>query len=69
MRRAASRSRRFVGTAHCQHASRNCFSYSTSSSVIATNSPSFSSNEPGQMRRRILFSAMHSMAEARSVVA
>jgi hypothetical protein len=35
---------------------------------MATNKPSFSSNEPGQMRRRILFSALHSIAAARSVV-
>ena len=40
-----------------------------SSSVIATNSPSFSSKEPGQIRRRIVFSSMHSIADSRSPTA
>src|SRR6266513_4411426 len=40
-----------------------------SSSVSATNSPSFSSNDPGQIARRIAFSSMHSIADSRSFTA
>jgi hypothetical protein len=40
-----------------------------SSSVTATNRPSFSSNVPGQIRRRIVFSSMHSTADSRSLTA
>ena len=40
-----------------------------SSSVIATNSPSFSSNEPGAITRRIRFSSMHSTADSWSFTA
>ena len=35
-----------------------------SSSVTATNNPSFSSNEPGAITRRIRFSSMHSTADS-----
>ena len=40
-----------------------------SSSVIATNSPSFSSNEPGAIRRSSVFSSMHSTADSLSFTA
>jgi hypothetical protein len=40
-----------------------------SSSVRATNSPPFSSNEPGAMWRRMRFSAMHSTADSGSLTA
>ena len=40
-----------------------------SSSVRATNSPPFSSNDPGAMRRRMRFSAMHSTADSGSLTA
>src|SRR5918996_6006123 len=40
-----------------------------SSSVIATNSPPFSSNVPGQIRLRIVFSSMHSIADSASPTA
>jgi hypothetical protein len=40
-----------------------------SSSVRATNSPPFSSKEPGAIRRRMRFSVMHSTAEAGSLTA
>src|SRR5512132_1172163 len=40
-----------------------------SSSVSATNRPSFSSNDPGQIARRIAFSSMHSIADSRSFTA
>ncbi len=40
-----------------------------SSSVMPTNRPSFSSNEPGAMRRRSVFSSMHSTADSLSFTA
>jgi hypothetical protein len=40
-----------------------------SSSVTATNSPPFSSSEPGAIRRIIRFSLMHSVADSRSPTA
>src|SRR5512132_1060264 len=40
-----------------------------SSSVRATNSPPFSAKEPGAIRRRIRFSAMHSAADSGSLTA
>ena len=40
-----------------------------SSSVIATNNPSFSSNEPGAICRRSRFSSMHSTADSWSFTA
>ncbi len=40
-----------------------------SSSVMPTNRPSFSSNEPGAMRRRSMFSSMHSIADSSSFTA
>ena len=40
-----------------------------SSSAIATNRPSLHSSEPGQMRRRIRFSSMHSTADSLSFTA
>ena len=40
-----------------------------SSSVMATNRPSFSSNEPGAMCRRSVFSSMHSTADSLSLTA
>ena len=40
-----------------------------SSSVTPTNRPSFSSNDPGAIRRRSRFSSMHSTADSRSFTA
>ena len=40
-----------------------------SSSQTATNRPSLSSNDPGQIRLRIMFSSMHSTADSRSPTA
>ena len=40
-----------------------------SSSVTATNRPSFSSKEPGAIVRRMRFSSMHSTADSWSFTA
>ena len=70
--RLGSRRSACAGVSRCArmpHASQPSTSgsrYSRSSSSTATNSPSFSSKLPGQMRRSVVFSTMHSIADSRS---
>ena len=58
-----------VGMPDASHPSRNVGRYAISSSVIATNRPSFSSNEPGAISRSSRFSSMHSTADSWSFTA
>ncbi len=69
MRRACCGVSCSAGMPDASHPSRKLGRYAMSSSSIATNSPSFSSNEPGAIARRIRFSSMHSTADSRSFTA
>ena len=68
-RSASSGRSTWVGMPARSHPSRKSGRYAMSSSVMATNRPSFSSNEPGAIRRRIVFSSMHSTADSWSFTA